>query len=337
MTLQATIVTPTYNRSRQLERVLTALGKQDALGQFDVIVVDDGSSDDTSTVLNRIWPFPLTAHRQENAGPGAARNLAIQHAKGTTIIFVDDDVIPAPDLIRQHLDAQGVEASVVIGRLLSPQDRQPAWAEWECRTVERQYADMQAGYFEPTPRQFYTANASVPRAALVKAGMFDARYRRAEDVELAYRLQDLGLSFTFLPAAIVEHDTPRAFDAWRSIATQYGRYDVLMWRGGRTHILRNISWEFSCQRNPATRAIARLTVGRPNLIGLLEKSGGLAVRMLSKTGPRWLTLATCGAYFNALYLDGACVELGLGRRGFWQLLHQELNDVEQPIQAALGS
>ena len=296
-----------------------------------------GSSDDTSAVLDRVWPFPLTAQRQENAGPGAARNLAIQHAKGKTVIFVDDDVIPAPDLIRQHLEAQAVEASVVIGRLLSPQNRQPAWAEWECRTIERQYIDMQAGFFVPTPRQFYTANASVPHAALVKAGLFDARYRRAEDVELAYRLQDLGLPFTFLPAAIVEHDTPRTFDAWRSIANQYGRYDILMWRGGRTHILQNISWEFQCQRNPATRTIARFTAGRRNFIGLFEKAGGLVARVLSRTGPRRLALATCGAYFNALYLDGACAELGLGRRGFWQLLRQELDDDEQPAQAALGS
>jgi GT2 family glycosyltransferase len=333
----ATVIIPTYNRSEQLRRVLEALERQDVPGAFDVIVVDDGSQDATRDVLRLEWSFALTALHQPNGGPAAARNLAIQRAPSNLVVFVDDDVVPATDLVRQHLETQARQEGVVIGRLLPPPGRQPAWAAWECRTLEHQYRLMQRGRFQPTPRQFYTANASVPRAALLKAGMFDPRYRRAEDVELAYRLGDLGLPFIFQPDAIVEHDTPRTFEAWRSIAGQYGQYDVMMWRHGRRHILGNISGEFKYFRNPLTRVIARAAVGRPALMSPLTIGGGLAVRALSAVGPRRAAFSLCGAYFNALYLDGACAELGVGRRGFWRTLHDELQTSERTASAAVGT
>jgi len=324
MSMRATLVIPTYNRARYLERALHALEAQDASGRFDVIVVDDGSADDTGAVLSRPWALQLTALRQENAGPAAARNAAIRSATGEVVVFVDDDVIAAPDLVRRHLEAQAEGPAVVIGRIAMPEGRrQPAWAEWEGRSLQRQYDLMTRGVFTPTPRQFYTANASVPREAALRAGLFDPAFRRAEDVEFAYRLADFGLPFRFEPEAVVVHDTPRSLDAWLRVARQYGEYDIVMWRDkGRAHILRNIAEERRFYRPLPVRALTRVVAGRASLAAVVAGAGSTAIRALGAVGARSGALAACSAVFNALYMDAACRTFG-ERRAFWRAIDAE--------------
>jgi glycosyltransferase involved in cell wall biosynthesis len=336
MNPQASVIIPTYNREAELERVLSALEKQEGQHAFEVFVVDDGSADGTSQVLSKQRLFPLTSLRQDNAGPAAARNAGIRQARGDVVIFIDDDVIPDSNLILEHLDTQASRRGVVIGALRPPRTRQPAWAEWECQTLARQYELMLAGVFAPTPRQFYTANASVPRKSLLQAGLFDADFKRAEDVEIAYRLQDLGLPFTFNDRAIVQHDTPRSFCAWSAIAESYGHHDVLMWRAGRRHILRNIADEFEGTRHPATKALARAVVGRGPIMSAVRSVGGALIRTLSVTGPRPAALKLCGAYFNTLYMDAACRDLG-GRSNFWAAVRRELDGETVMVQPVRGS
>jgi glycosyltransferase involved in cell wall biosynthesis len=329
------VVIPTYNRAQLLDRALSALENQNTVAVFQVIVVDDGSDDDTPVVAARQRRYPVRYIKQHNQGPGPARNAGIKTASAPIILFIDDDVVPAPDLVDQHARSQSTSPCVVIGRLEMPTTRQPAWAEWECRTLESQYSNMVAGVFAPTPRQFYTANVSVPRSALIASGLFNPQYRRAEDVELAYRLNDRGLVFTFNNDAVVTHDTPRSFGAWKTIATQYGECDIRMWRAGRDHILLNIAEELDYARNAITRSLVRLATGRPLVIDVLAKSGALAINTLSRTGPRRLALAACGAYFNMLYMDSACRELGLGRESFWKALAVQLHEAERnPAPAA---
>lgn len=327
---RASIVIPTYNRARYLTRVLDALERQDTpAGTFEVVVADDGSTDDTSTVLERETSFPLIRLRQDNAGPAAARNGAIEQASGEIVIFIDDDVIPATDLVRQHLDAHAASPGVVIGRMAMPDDtRQPAWAEWEGRTLQRQYEQMLAGIFMATPRQFYTANASVRRVDLVTAGLFDASFRRAEDVELAYRLEDLGLRFRFVSEAVVTHDTPRSLRNWMLMAEQYGVYDVAMWRDhGRSHILTNLSEEFHLYRKRAIRVAARTTVGRPLLMAGARVAAVGAIRGFSAIRARRIARASCSVTFNLLYLDAVCRSMG-GRTRFWSAMQYELSHLD---------
>ena len=76
MTPPLSIVVPTYNRAPQLARLLEALERQSAIDEFEVIVVDDGSGDDTAGVLSVTRGYPLSAIHQPNAGPAAARNAA---------------------------------------------------------------------------------------------------------------------------------------------------------------------------------------------------------------------------------------------------------------------
>ena len=93
------VIIPTFNRQKLLVEALDSVRRQ-SFRDFEVIVVDDGSTDDTSTTLARYadgWPDgPLRCFRQDNAGQGAARNLGISHASGEYCLFLDSDDLLLP-------------------------------------------------------------------------------------------------------------------------------------------------------------------------------------------------------------------------------------------------
>jgi GT2 family glycosyltransferase len=323
-TLPCSVVVPTYNRAKSLVRMLHSLAQQDISPRdFEVIVVDDGSSDNTWQVLGRTpTPYRLRSLWQRNQGPAAARNAAIRVAEGELVVFVDDDVIAAPDLLRRHIEAHETQTSVVViglmalaeGAHLSP------WAEWESYALYKQYQAMEEGRWAPTPRQFYTANASVRRSDLIEVGLFDPLFRRAEDVELAYRLRDLGLSFRFLSEAVAYHRPGRSYAAWKRMAKQYGYYDILMWQAkGRAHIIRVIGHEFVHQRHPALQWAARHLIGHRWRLSLATTAAGATAQVASwlrfKRGAR----AAYSVIFNLLYYQGVCDALA-GREAFWPSL-----------------
>jgi glycosyltransferase involved in cell wall biosynthesis len=116
------IIIPTYNRSALVMQALESVRSQ-LFVDFEVIVVDDGSTDGTPTVLAKEaadsrWGGKLHVYRQNNAGPGAARNVAIQHARGEYCFFLDSDDLLFPwslSVLAQVLD-QGPRPSVIMGR-----------------------------------------------------------------------------------------------------------------------------------------------------------------------------------------------------------------------------
>src|SRR6185503_15200346 len=97
-------------------------------------------------------------------------------------LFLDDDVVPDPDLAEAHIAAHRASpGAIVIGPMLAPQGvSRPAWVRWEEDRLAEQYRDMSAGRYPCSPRQFYTANASLPRSALIACGGFDQTFKRAE-------------------------------------------------------------------------------------------------------------------------------------------------------------
>src|SRR5579859_3487825 len=99
------IVTPTYNRRTSLDRLLGALGKQTyPADRFELVVVDDGSLDGSVEYLRSLrLPFRLRVFEQAHAGPAAARNLGVARAEGRLVLFLDDDVLPLPELIAEHV------------------------------------------------------------------------------------------------------------------------------------------------------------------------------------------------------------------------------------------
>ncbi len=317
------IVIPTHNRWSSLERVLTALDEQTVdASDFEVIVVDDGSSDGTSDQLASISPsFRLKAISQINGGPAAARNTGISAATGELLLLLDDDVVPTPDWLEQHLAAHRVGPSrlVVIGPMSTPVDHdfQP-WVRWEQSMLERSYRSMEEGSFAPTGRQFYTGNVSLPRSLALEVGSFEESLRRGEDVEFGYRLDDVGATFAFVGDARAHHHARRSLDSWREMATSYGAADVRFATEGRRHwLLPAVAAEFRGRRTP-TRRLVQLTVGRDRFSWIAERLLiGLALRT-SAVSPRVAEFGFSGV-FNLRYYNGMAAALG-GRSAFLDLV-----------------
>jgi GT2 family glycosyltransferase len=324
--MRLSVVVPTYNRWSSLERLLLALNRQTVAAHlFEVVVVDDGSTDGTSDRLRALrTSYALRVFQQSNAGPAAARNRGVDEARAPLILFLDDDVEPIDSLIQWHLDYHLLQPdAVVIGPMVPPSDwHRPAWIRWEEEMLEAQYRAMLVGEYPCTPRQFYTANASLSRARFLAAGGFDPSFKRAEDVELAYRMRDAGATFAFLPEAVVFHYASRTFAAWSRTPYQYGRYDVLMHRQKGHEALACAVLEFHT-RHILTRALARACVGNPGLVrASVVVLRGIAT-VVDRLGAAPAARLALGGIFNLLYWQGVSDELGDTRR-LWRSIEARM-------------
>jgi GT2 family glycosyltransferase len=324
---EASIVLPTHGRRDSLLRVLRALGRQSVrTGLFEVLVICDGDVDGSAAAcreLSPALPYTLRVLEQTNQGPAVARNRGVEESRAPLIVFLDDDVVPDERLIETHLAAhRGDDQCITIGPLLPPSDcRLNAWGEWEERALCRQYDDMTAGKWKVTYRQFYTGNAAVLKRHILKAGGFNAAFRRAEDVELALRLRDRGLRFVFLPEARGWHFVRRTFDSWQRMATAYGAADVAMARDGRPELLAIVASEYP-SRNRLVRMLTAHCVGRPLLLRPLVQALGMMAQgadMAHLSAPGNLA---CSLIFNLRYYDGLARALG-GRSALLKLLRGE--------------
>lgn len=306
---------PTYQRRESLRRTLEALRAVDYPPErLELVLVCDGCTDGSAEMARALdMPFPVRVLEQPNGGPAAARNLGIANARNPLVLFLDDDVLPSPALVREHamghLEA-GDGARAVIGTLVQPHRRRPPWVQWELDTVSKQYAAMEAGEYPPTPRQFYTGNASVPRADLVAVNGFDTSFRRAEDVELACRLQAHGVGFVFRSGASGVHVADRSFRSWLRAAYEYGRNDVVLGtRRGRPDLLNAAGREF-WSRSRSTRLLVRAGLRLPGIERHLGLPVALAARVALWLGWPRLSHALCSALFNLAYWHGLSDELG---------------------------
>ena len=169
---------------------------------------------------------------------------------------------------------------------------------------------MAQGRWQPSPRQFYTANASLARDRFTISRGFDPEFKRAEDVELAYRLRDMGLRFVFRPDAVVTHYADRTIRSWWNVPYQYGTYDVRMARDrGRTFILCIVAREFPL-RHFLARWLTLLLVGRGDLArtaAVAAVGAGIAAGWVKASQ---VARSAYSLAFNLLYYQGLCDELG---------------------------
>ena len=128
----------------------------------------------------------------------------------------------------------------------------------------KQYEAMAQGDLTADHRQFYTGNASLRRETMRRVGGFDEQFRRAEDLELSYRLQAGGSRFIFSRSAIGYHYAERSFESWLRIARDYGTQHEIFERefdgdaGGLDLARRGFEG-----RHPVVRLVTRVCVGRP--------------------------------------------------------------------------
>ncbi len=201
------VVVPTHCKPQLLRRTLKALSRQRYLPEWELVVVDDGSQDATEEVL-REWGrrLPLRALvLSQNEGRSRARNHGWRHARGESVLFLDDDILLTANALSAHAAAQ---------------ERHPGVWLAEVKTLPEivdstlfEYLDGQ-GLAKCSPdgpvpaRYFLTQNVSLPRAALELCEGFDERFASYgfEDMELAFRLEErAGLDFHFLEGALGYH------------------------------------------------------------------------------------------------------------------------------------
>ena len=199
------VVVPTWNRVGTVSRMLDDLREQSlAPDRFEVIVVDDGSTDDTVERLRATaWPFPLRVIEQDHRGQAAALNLGAELAESETVLFLDDDMRSDPALLEEHVAARREHPdAVVLGHMdfeLEPDAGTLATrlALWWPVHYERLADDR-------TPVTFmaaFSGNLSLPAELFRRVGGFATELPRSYDVELGYRLHLAGASFIYAPTA----------------------------------------------------------------------------------------------------------------------------------------
>jgi GT2 family glycosyltransferase len=213
---QLTIVIPTLRRRESLSRVLDRLERQ--AGDFQVVVVADAEEPDSSSIDARDRGYPMRVFRAERAGASAARNLGWHAASTPLVLFIGDDMLPAPDLVAAHLEWHAREPApevAVLGHVRWARSlRVTPFMRWIEHGMQFDYPSIEgvdAGW-----GRFYTANVSLKRDLLEAAGGFDEDFPiMYEDLDLARRLHDRGLRLLYNRRAVVEHDHPATIADWR--------------------------------------------------------------------------------------------------------------------------
>jgi len=218
--MQLSVIVPTHDRAAVLSRTLQALARQSlAPSEFEVIVVDDGSSAaqrEQVRALRRQWDFTLV--EQERGGLASARNRGAERAQGTILLFLDDDVEPARDALEQHLEAHAGAGrpAAVIGALPYPAGIRPDPFLWymEQSTHYDLYKNPKKYPGGSPPLPPLNGNSSIPRELFLGIGKYDEAFRQygGEDLELGYRLARAGARFVYRPQAIGYHHHLKSFE-----------------------------------------------------------------------------------------------------------------------------
>jgi glycosyltransferase involved in cell wall biosynthesis len=309
------VVIPTYNRLDRLRRLLGAIADlRWPADDFELVVVSDGSTDGTDDYLRSgRAPVPVHACFQANQGPAVARNHGVESARGEMILFLDDDVVPDPRLIEEHARSHVGDGgrSIVIGPMLTPADFvMTPWVRWEQAMLEKQYDDLREGRYVAGSRQFYTGNVSLARQQILDAGGFDPQFRRAEDIELAYRLEAAGARFVFNPDAVTHHYAERSFRTWIEIARAYGRANVVFGRAdGQQWVLDDVGSEFY-DLHIANQWAARLLVGRQRVAAGFCSVVARLVPLGDRIGADRLVRYMLSGIYNVEYCQGVADGLG---------------------------
>ncbi|MEO8430516.1 MAG: glycosyltransferase family A protein [Acidobacteriota bacterium] len=216
------VVIPTYRRPHTLFQVLEGLARQTSPPAFEVIVIDDGSRDDTWRRLRAYRPdYAFRALEKENGGPASARNRGVEEARGRFILFLGDDTVPEPRLLAVHGAAQAEERGypvAVLGYTTWPRERRVSPFLHHINEYGLQFGYALIDDPESVPFNFfYTSNISLPRSLLFEEGLFDTTFPGAawEDIEISYRLMGRGMKIIYRPEAVARHHHDITFTSFR--------------------------------------------------------------------------------------------------------------------------
>ncbi|MCZ6602579.1 MAG: glycosyltransferase family 2 protein [Planctomycetota bacterium] len=280
----ASVIVPTHNRKEAVERCLLSLFAQDLpAGDFEILIVDDGSTDGTAKRLAEVAEEAGRSVRvitQDHKGPAAARNAGAREARGEVLAFLDSDTIAHSAWLREGMvPLAEAEVAGVEGRTMIP-------------------AGEGGGPFarriqNPFGRRFLGCNLIFRKEEFERAGRFDERFGLIpfrEDTDLAHRVLERGGRIAFAPAALITH--PSGQGTWRTPLLQAWRYrnDPLLFRKDwKTYLLR-----------VDVHQIGLISIWKPRIVLYLVYL--FALPMLLVTGGAWAAGATAAALMGILLI-----------------------------------
>jgi glycosyltransferase involved in cell wall biosynthesis len=275
---EITVAVSTKGRAQRLPRLIEALEAQTlARERFEVVIVDNGSADDTTPVLASIAdrsPLALTHVRLEGSnGPAVGRNAAWRAGRAPIVAFTDDDCYPTPEWLASGLEAME-KSGVVVGRTL-PDPAQSHLLGPFARTMRVEDA-----------RFFQTCNIFFRRDDLAAVGGFDEAFPTpaGEDTDLGFRVKDLGRTVAFSPEAAVFHDvspssvrdTARVTLRWGGLARVVKKHP----KDSRRLLYKRLFWKRS--HPPAILAAFGLVLGAVFPLALLLTIPWLKLRLVAQ-------------------------------------------------------
>lgn len=318
------VIIPAFNAAHILPNCLTALANQTVNQPWEVIVVDDGSTDGTSqTALDLGAAAIKHEHRR---GAGAARNSGIQQARGDIVCFTDADCEPSPDWLEQMLRPfSNPEIAGCKGCYASRQK------EITSRFVQIEYEDKYDLLQQQTTIDFIdTYSAAYRRHLLLEHGGFDERIHFVEDQELSFRLAAQGCAMVFQPEAIVYHLHSNTVNKYFRKKFMIGYWKAQITRRFPERLIKDSHTPQVLKLQMALVALILFTVATAVLlpISLVITALSLLVFMatlipfISKAWPKDTAVALASPFF--LFIRA--LALGLGY--FWGVV-RPLPDIQQ--------
>ena len=221
--IQASIIIPAYNAANRIPACLNSLLAQQTAREYEIIVVDDGSTDNTAEIVKQYDRVRLIT--QANAGPASARNHGVQVATGAIVLFIDDDCIATLDWLERMLAS--FDDSEIIGAKGAYLTNQK---ELIARFVQIEYEEK---YDVLAKHQYIdfidTYSAAFRRREFLNAGGYDTRFSTAstEDQEFSFRLANRGHKMIFIPDAKVWHTHVNTISGYIRKKYKIGYWKVL--------------------------------------------------------------------------------------------------------------
>ena len=215
MSVALSVVVPTYHRAEPLRQVLAACASQHLpAGTLEVIVSIDGAEADPATQRALLDARPALTLRWRcgpHGGPSAARNRGAALARGEIVLFLDDDIVPAPGCFAEHLKLHaGAADTVGLGHVRLAEGPRTPWEHYLTRRYDEHFAKLARPGYALTFWDCLSGSLSLPAALWARSGGFDEAFTRHEDVEFGYRLCHLGARFHYARQAVGVHSFTRS-------------------------------------------------------------------------------------------------------------------------------
>jgi len=229
------VIIPAYNSEKTIVSTLKALLKQNyPKKKYEIIVVDDGSADNTVQLASK---FPVKIIKIKHTGPAYARNIGAKKARGSIVLFTDSDCIPSKNWIKNMVEPFKDPEIVGVSGTYKTLNKNKLMARFVGYEIEQRHELMKKSKFIDFIGTF---SAGYRRKIFLKFKGFDTRFKTSsgEDPELSYRIAKSGLKMIFQPKAFVYHPHPE--NIWKYLKQKYQRAiwrNFMYWEKHREKIL----------------------------------------------------------------------------------------------------